>query len=147
MSPSGLCARTYPSQRLPHRHEYHSPLSPAQPARLHPIRQLLRPVCSPPLLFQCHSKGAPLNRPEATIPATRPESVGENVVVEQLTIAELQRLCSLQSPAPQQANTGFAIPHSAGNVLDTISLPRPKRQVQNVLRTQRVSLMPLPVEH
>src|SRR6266478_3155576 len=77
MSPSGRCAHRYQSQRLPHRHEYHSPVSPAQPARLHPIRQLLRPVCSPPLLFQCHSKGAALNRPEATIQATRPESVEE----------------------------------------------------------------------
>src|SRR5258707_12095654 len=77
MSPSGRCAHRYQSQRLPHRHEYHSPVSPAQPARLHPIRQLLRPDCSPPLLFQRHSKGAPLNRPEATIQATRPESVEE----------------------------------------------------------------------
>jgi hypothetical protein len=45
------------------------------------------------------------------IPATRPESVAENVVGEQSTIAELQRPCPLQSPAPQQASTGFAIPH------------------------------------
>src|ERR1700740_2180546 len=56
MSPCGRCAHTYPSQRLLHWHEYHSPVSPAQPARLHPIRQLPRPICSPPLLFQGHSK-------------------------------------------------------------------------------------------
>jgi len=60
-------------KRLPHRHEYHSPVSPAQPD-VHPIRQLLRPVCSPTAAFFNVTPRAPLNRPEATIQGDSPES-------------------------------------------------------------------------
>src|SRR6266851_9816089 len=100
MSQSDHCAHTFPSQRSPHRRAYHSPVFPSQPVRLHPIPRSPPAFCSPQPLALRHAIEAPLNRREALIPPSRPESLQKTLLwsSEQSPSCRMLKLSPLVGP-------------------------------------------------